>query len=166
MPKCSNLMLTDTIMLCPPVSIVSIPIQFCRFVKISQSLAGFVLSDLVPIRIHLFASDAKWSIKIRTSFSQLQQHILHKNCSVGVCIGLFQHAGATPSPQLTIVETERMWSERNDWAMPAKIVQHWIIKSCCAGPRQSPCPSINRLWWCSKRDPGSLSVSVNIQNIN
>ena len=112
MPKCSNLMLTDTIMLCPPVSIVSIPIQFCRFVKISQSLAGFVLSDLVPIRIHLFASDAKWSIKIRTSFSQLQQHILHKNCSVGVCIGLFQNTGATPSQQLTIVETGDVgWAE-------------------------------------------------------
>lgn len=76
------------------------------------------------------------------------------------------NTGATPSLQLTIVETERMWSERNDWAMPAKIVQHWIIKSCCAGPGQSPCPSINRLWWCSKRDLGTLSVSVNIQNIN
>ena len=148
MPKCSNLMLTDTIMLCQPVSIVSQ--TQCLFVKISQSLVGFVLSDLVPIRIHLLASDAKWSIMIRTSFSQLLQHILGKNCRVGVCIRLFQNPGPAPSQQLTIAESGRMWGERNDWAMPGKIVQHWIIKSCYAGPGQSQCPSINRLSWCSK----------------
>ena len=137
MPKCSNLMLTDTIMLCPPVSIVSIPIQFCRFVKISQSLVGFVLSDLVPIRIHLFASDAKWSIKIRTSFSQLQQHILHKNCNVGVCIGLFQNTGATPSHQL-------QRQEDVEWA-------EWL------GHARKNCPALN--YKIMLRQPRAQSVS-------
>lgn len=139
MPKCSNLMLTDTIMLCPPVSIVSIPIQFCRFVKISQSLVGFVLSDLVPIRIHLFASDAKWSIKIRTSFSQLQQHILHKNCNVGVCIGLFQNTGATPSHQLQSQEDVVV-----EWA-------EWL------GYARKNCPALN--YKIMLRQPRAQSVS-------
>ena len=146
-------MLTDTIMLYPPVSIVS---QFSfaalsKSVNLSLVLFCQIWFPSASLCLPPELSDAKWSIKIGTSFSQLLQAYSSQKLACWCLHWTVPKPLAAPSQQLTIAESGRMWG---DWAMPGKIVQHWIIKSCCEGPGHSQCPSVNRLSWDAKWDQG------------